>query len=248
MERREDVGYRVPHPPPARGETIADLDASAHYHLGLRYEHGEGYERNRKRAFEHYLHAALMAVREAVDRVGHYYFFGYEVGEDRRFAQIWWDVAAKPEAQPTEQAVALYHRAMHELTTDSGKRSQNAQHVKRGLIMLDDAAQLGMPLAMFALARINLEGFDEKSVIDVPRGVELLRRSAGAGFADGAFYLARCYERGQLLEKNDLRAFEWYVRAALRGNAQAYGEVTRCYRSGVGTREDRWLAAIWAAH
>jgi TPR repeat protein len=63
------------------------------YNLAVSYEKGEGIRKSEKRAYEHYLRAAVWGEEQSVHEVGRCLFYGIGVARDRRLAQIWLDRA-----------------------------------------------------------------------------------------------------------------------------------------------------------
>ncbi|KAG0255666.1 hypothetical protein DFQ27_006121 [Actinomortierella ambigua] len=57
--------------------------------------------------------------------------------------------------------------------------------------------------------------------------------------------LARMYERGDGIPKDDAKAFAWYHQAARLGHLQAQFRVGEMFRDGVGTRKNDRQAASW---
>jgi uncharacterized protein len=75
----------------------------------------------------------------------------------------------------------------------------------------------------------------------------MLKRAADNGVADAAYDLAVSYEKGLGIGKSLPRAFEYYVRAALLGDAQSHYEIGRMYFHGTGVPRNRRLAEAWLA-
>ncbi|KAF9973343.1 hypothetical protein BGZ73_003420 [Actinomortierella ambigua] len=57
--------------------------------------------------------------------------------------------------------------------------------------------------------------------------------------------LARMYEKGEGIAKDDSKAFAWYYQAARLGQLQAQYRVAEMFRDGVGTRKNDRQAANW---
>ncbi|RIA87332.1 hypothetical protein C1645_726618, partial [Glomus cerebriforme] len=55
------------------------------------------------------------------------------------------------------------------------------------------------------------------------------------GDAEAQYNLARCYERGIGVEKNNIKAFEYYKKSADQGHLNAQSELGYCYYDGIGT-------------
>lgn len=110
--------------------------------------------------------------------------------------------------------------------------------------LLLKADKLGDARATYAIATWYLHG-SPFTKISYAKAVRLLRHAAQGGVADAAFDLAISYEKGAGITKSVSRAFEYYVRAALLGDAKAHFEVSRMYFHGIGVKRNRALAEIW---
>ena len=71
----------------------------------------------------------------------------------------------------------------------------------------------GDPEALYELGRIYLEGLGD-IVRDVPKALELLRKSAESGNSSAMLELAYIYDRGHGVERNESKALEWLRKAA----------------------------------
>ena len=70
-------------------------------------------------------------------------------------------------------------------------------------------------------------------------------RASKAGSADASFDLAICYEKGAGIEKNDEKAFKYYVSASTLGDLDSLYEVGRCLYYGIGVEKNRSLATYF---
>jgi len=100
--------------------------------------------------------------------------------------------------------------------------------------------------ATYALATWHLFG-SPFTKIDYRAANKMLKRAASKGVADAAHDLAISYEKGLGIGKSLSRAFEYYMRAALFGDAQSHYEVGRMYFYGLGVQRNRRLADAWLA-
>jgi TPR repeat protein len=137
------------------------------------------------------------------------------------------------------KALSPYHDAYAELTRPDGD-------FETGLALLQLAVEAGDPVAQYALGRLYLDGRAPHVRVNKRKGIALLKSAASANISDAQYDLANCYESGEGVDKDDRLAFEWYLRAALHGNAQSVWEVGRCYYFGIGIAQDRRLSDIMA--
>ena len=70
-------------------------------------------------------------------------------------------------------------------------------------------------------------------------------RKAIAGDATAQNVLGNCYLNGDGVPKNEIKAFEWYQKAAEQGNAFAQFNLGSCYYNGQGTPINYQLAVEW---
>ncbi|MEZ4237318.1 MAG: hypothetical protein R3F59_14440 [Myxococcota bacterium] len=59
------------------------------------------------------------------------------------------------------------------------------------------------------------------------------------------FDLAVCFDAGEGVDEDPRRAFLWYLRAAIRGDADAVGMVANYTANGRGTAPDDEVALAW---
>jgi hypothetical protein len=70
--------------------------------------------------------------------------------------------------------------------------------------------------------------------------------AAKVGSVQAMAALGSMYAEGLGVERDDQRAFEWYLRAAEGGNITAQGVVARLYSTGQGTPKNDANALLWA--
>ncbi|WP_167399935.1 tetratricopeptide repeat protein [Massilia violaceinigra] len=76
-------------------------------------------------------------------------------------------------------------------------------------------------------------------------GLELVRKSAAQNDAQGQFFLARCYENGHGVARNDVTAAALFEKAALGGSKPAQQSIAAMYERGQGVASDPVKAAKW---
>ena len=54
-----------------------------------------------------------------------------------------------------------------------------------------------------------------------------------------------CYHNGDGVEKDEVKAAQWYRKAAEQGNASAQYNLSVCYFNGKGVERDRAKSAEW---
>lgn len=80
---------------------------------------------------------------------------------------------------------------------------------------------------------------------DYAAAVRLYRDLAAEGCAPAMYSLGVFYRNGSGVVKNDVRAFEWFLRAARRGHTFAEYEVGMAYLRAAGVARDEKAARLW---
>ncbi len=89
-----------------------------------------------------------------------------------------------------------------------------------------------------------LVSFAQNEVIK-PEELATIEDSARAGNAYAALLLGDCYSKGWGTQKDDVKAFEWYRRAAEGGNVVGMVALANCYIFGNGTEVNPEEAFAW---
>ena len=137
----------------------------------------------------------------------------------------------------SEEAAALYLRA-HEMCTGDPPAYDVA------LDILKQAVVAGSPRAAYALASWYLP---PGRVVepDLAEARRLLLIAAKADIPEAHWDLGVMYEKGEGVEANERIAFEWFLRAAIRGDSDAVYHIGVAYTYGDGVAADKTIADIW---
>lgn len=109
---------------------------------------------------------------------------------------------------------------------------------------LQRAFELKDASAAYALATWYLHGIYVKK--DLKRGVKFLRQAISTEYIPEAFYdLAISYEKGLGIKKDEKKAYDLYLNAAIWGHKKSYFEVGRCLFYGLGVSKNKSLARSW---
>jgi TPR repeat protein len=141
-----------------------------------------------------------------------------------------------------DKAVSANSSGYDEALAEMHKENPN---LLKSLHLLEAADTAGDARATYALATWYLHGQPPVLRQDRKKAVSLLERAAEAGVADALYDLGVSYEKGEVDEPDHRRAFENYLKAALRGEVQSIYEVGRCYYYGIGVTADQQIADIW---
>lgn len=99
-------------------------------------------------------------------------------------------------------------------------------------------AQPAGPAALYADAVRRLKAKD-------PQGVPQLKKAAEAGLPAAQFHLARLYESGEGVRKDETEARRWTEQAARGGDPKAMHNLALFYFEGAGGQKDTAAAAQW---
>ena len=104
-----------------------------------------------------------------------------------------------------------------------------------------------LALAMFLLVgqRIYREGKMLSNSKTPAEAFREMKKAAELGDKHAQYRLARCYDRGHMVERNDSLAFQWYMKAAQQGSGKAMYQVGKCYRNGAGVTINPEFAFTW---
>src|SRR2546430_16350108 len=59
------------------------------------------------------------------------------------------------------------------------------------------------------------------------------------------YQLGRCYANGKGIEKDEVKAFEWYKKSAKQEDSNAQYQLGQCYKDGIGVEKDEVKAFKW---
>ncbi len=207
-----------------------ELTAEEQYKRGVRYEKGEGVERDLAEAFRCYQKAAEQDFIAAQYALGNCYRFGRGVGMNLRAAVNWYDRAAKKGNIAAQNALdAIYDE------DNIGVEEPRGLLAELELVYL--AEEQNDAGAQCKLGKCYLYGWlgVEKNPQEA---VSWLKKSAEQGFAEAQYRLADCYMYGRGTEKNAQEAFALYTEAAESGLDKAKTEQAKCYLYGKGVAQD----------
>ena len=200
--------------------------------LAAWYRDGEGLARNAAEGEAWWRKAAAQGYARAHFALG----MAQHMGDD-----------GKPDL---EQAIGWYRKA-------AGLGLANAQHMLGVLLLegvgtaaeqeeargwLRKASEQGLGRAQADYGAILL---DDPSRGAAQQGVALLRMAVAQDDPSGQSYLARCYETGRGVPRDERQARLLYEKAALRGDKAAQRSMANIYERGIGVAADPVRAAEW---
>ena len=97
-----------------------------------------------------------------------------------------------------------------------------------------------------ALNELGDRYFDGDGVAeDIVKAVELYRKSAEKGYAEGQYNLGLRYFNGEGVPEDSAEAAKWFQKAAEQGNADAQICLCYCYLNGLGVTENKAKGIEW---
>lgn len=72
-----------------------------------------------------------------------------------------------------------------------------------------------------------------------------LKAAADKGHKKAQYRMGRAFDKGNGVGEDNVRAFQWYLKAANQGHAKSQYQVGRCYKKGKGVGQDEQKAFSW---
>lgn len=117
------------------------------------------------------------------------------------------------------------------------------------LHLLNESIKLGNKKASYALSTWYLNGFHVRK--NYRKAFPLLQIAVQGGpengftlYRDALLDIAVCYELGNGVQKDQHKAFQYYLLSALNGDIQAKHELSRCLYYGIGITKDAELSSL----
>lgn len=166
---------------------------------------------------------------KAQNTLGEAYQKGQGVPQSNEKAAKWFKLAAAQENAAAEYHLSLMYQAGIGVTHDANKALQ----------LLHKAAEQDHAQAQYRLATHYLK---EK---DMPKYLRWLEISANNDYPQAINKLGFVYSKGELIVKDDAKAFSLFQRAAKAGNAAAMNNLSWCYLNGAGVERDDEQGDFW---
>jgi localization factor PodJL len=112
-----------------------------------------------------------------------------------------------------------------------------------GSLSLRQAAALGNPQALFAIAARYTEGTGVTP--DLQKAAHYYEKASQAGLAPAQYRLGSLYEKGRGVARDLVAARDWYALAAKQGNAKAAHNLAVLYAEGISGNPEFRDAAFW---
>ncbi len=129
-----------------------------------------------------------------------------------------------------------YRRALRMMQSETPNINAVVKLLEKGIEEED-------PSSKYAIGTWYLHGGYLKK--NVRKGIGYIKDAARSGVAPALFDMAVAFETGTGVRKSEKKAAEYYLKAALSGDSEAFYEVGRCLYHGIGFKGDRAQAKIW---
>lgn len=180
---------------------VADYgDVDSQFHIGLKYENGDGFEKNVELAFKYYLMAAKRGDVRAQTNVGRCYSLGLGVSQNAKESIYW-----KQQAANQGETISMINLA---------KTYENGKGVPKDNNKAIEWYEKALVRSKYLI--------DTKGEGDYSRATDWYF-DAGEHAANtySMYMLGQMYEKGLHVEQNIEVAIDWYRKAHVQGCAEA---------------------------
>lgn len=132
--------------------------------------------------------------------------------------------------------------ALYKLGLSIHDKAIGRNEAKKGIELLQQAADQGHSTAQYELARIYSIG--NKTKENIPKAIELFQASTTGESTEAMFFQGILYRDGEGVKKNDVKAFELWKKASELGNKDAEVQMALCYLDGRGVFQNKQKALI----
>jgi TPR repeat protein len=238
--------------------------AEEQFSLGLKYERGDGVEKDYVRAFELFQLSAEQGHALAQNRLGTLYNYGRGTEKDQKKAFECFLSSAKQGSGEAQYNLAfMYNYGNSAVEKDPAKAAEwygkaAAQGHEKAKAALENLRPKGTtpqpkpaptppvkdPTELYNLGRKYFNG--DGVAKDDEKAFEYFRDAAERGHASAQNWLGFMYDRGRGVVQDDAKAVEWYRKSAEQGNAHAQNSLGDRYHYGdKGVAFDYVQAVEW---
>ncbi|HVV69715.1 MAG TPA: tetratricopeptide repeat protein [Gammaproteobacteria bacterium] len=208
-------------------------DAKTQYELGVRYEKGDGVEKDLKKAFMFYELAAQQNNAEGEYSLGVCYEQSKGVRKDLFIAKMLYEMAADKDHTEAQCKLGDWY---NEGLGIGNKNPEKAVSLYRL------AANKGLAEAQCKLGACYEKGDGVEE--DQKQAIRLYQLAAQQGHAGAQYNLGLCYEDGDGVEKDLKEAARLYQLAVDKGYVEARYNLALCYVKGHGVKQDPQKASM----
>jgi hypothetical protein len=214
----------------------ADASSVSEYEVGKNFLHGRGVEKNPEKALEHFQKAAELGQIEASGAIGYFYSVGLVVEKDEVKAADWFQ-----KGSDKGSAVAKFNLGRFHLDGKGGLTGP-----EKGLILMEEAAALGLPEAHSALAEIYFLGLDTAGIpIDYAKAAPHVKAAAANGEVAAINMLGVMKQSGFGMDEDPAGAEECFRQAAMKGDFKGQSNLGHLMNPESGESSRRIEAVAW---
>ncbi|MBO4514610.1 MAG: sel1 repeat family protein, partial [Lachnospiraceae bacterium] len=195
--------------------------------LGQLCERGHGFSQDYEKAYDYYKEAADAGYGKAAYYIGLLYHWGHrgvdaDGNYDYELARQWYDKALECGCTDAYNNIGvIYKEGLGKYPADTDKA---LEYYQKG-------ADMGNSLCMRNIAYI----YDGRG--EYEEAIPWFLKASDFGDNVSDYYLGYYYETARGVEKDEAKAFEYYLKAANAGHVNAMIIVTECYQYGELTAE-----------
>ena len=208
-------------------------DSNAQTMLGMKYQNGDGVQRDDAEAVRWYRKAAQLGNASGQFNLGKMYQSGRGVAQDNSEAVHWYRKSADQGYSMGQNNLAIMYQNGRGVPQDYAA----------ALRWFRKSAEQGNPIAQNNLGVMYLSG--RGIAKDYGEAVRWFRKAAEQGNSMGQNNLGVMYRNGRGVTADDAEALRWYQKAADQGNMFGQGNLGWMYENGRGVPQERPLALYW---
>ena len=230
-------------------------DATAQVKLGLKYQNGDGVEKNDKVAVEWYRKSADQGNSDAQANLGVMYLLGAGIEKSIENGKFWFSKSADQGNASGQNRLGV----MYVIEADpKAKEAEIKKDDKEAAFKLHEEADRFFREAMSLFRKSAGQGDSEAQLnlgVMYQRGfgteknneqaVSLFRKSAEQGNSDAQLNLGAMYQNGAGVRKSDEEAVSWYRKSAEQDNRDAQVSLGVMYQKGEGVEQSDEKALFW---
>lgn len=206
-----------------------DGNAFAQYHVGLLYM-PSSHSSNRKLGFNMLVRSANKGNSKAQYELGKQFYTGQHLSADRVKAIHWLTKAAV-----NKNKQAAYWLGKIYLQSDNG-------NTELAIKWLEQAASQDMLAAKYQLGLAYLK---PGKFHDAAKAFKQIKSASKQGSQAATYQLAKMYEKGVGVSKDEKAAFQLYMKAANNGFNNASRKIGIMYYEGIGVNKNKEKAILW---
>jgi TPR repeat protein len=197
-------------------------DNVSQYNIGNCYRYGINMKKDYNKAIEWYLKSSEGGNIKAMYELGIFYQYGNEYGygvikNEKKAFELY-----------LKSAEGGYKRALFKVGNCYQYGNCTFEDKNKAFEFYLKAAEKGYPYSQYNVANYYNYSYDEE------KGFYWIRKAAIKGNKDAQYKLAEYYLKNSI-NKNERKAFKWYLKLANEYEHRGMHSVVKCYIHGIGT-------------